>query len=84
MLDFLAQTIQVLRDALSTRQHGASVRREGGPARRARDQRDAQGRLQLLQGLAQRRLRHPQVARGRTHAAVLGDGDQGPKMLQFH
>jgi hypothetical protein len=84
LLDFLAQAIEVLRDALRTRQHGAPVGRERGATRGAIDQWDAQGRFQLLQGIAKSGLRHAHAARRRAHAAVLGNRDQDTKMLQLH
>src|SRR5206468_11461553 len=74
-----------------TREYRAGTVEKVGPdggeldtAARTLEQRDLELPLELHDPLAERRLRHVETIRRSREVELLGDGDEVPKVTQFH
>src|SRR2546427_11813462 len=80
-----------LDSCIETREYLAGTVEKVGPdggeldtAARTLEQRDLKLSLELHYPLAQRRLRHVETIRRSREVELLGDGDEVPKVTQFH
>ncbi len=84
LVQLLLGTAEFAAHRFGPAQKNLTHRGDGHPFGPALEKHHAQFLLQLLDAAGHRRLRHPQLPRGGTHAAAFSDRQEVPQRIDFH